>query len=459
MKSRYLWRWWSVVVLGIVLSWGGTAHGQAADSLLDLLVRKGIITDRELKELKEQVDADMARAMNRANKTKMGSWIDELKWNNDLRLRAEFFDNQDQSNQADRWRFRYRLRLGFEAKFVEWATLGMRLASGGTDDPVSTNETLDDMFQNDTITIDLAYATVRPLNAKWVAITGGKMNNPIWQPSFNSPLVYDGDLTPEGVAEQLTWKFGEDKRHALFFNAGQYAASEISRSADGDGFVLDVQGGGDFRFGKDPKKPVVRARLAGGFFWTHNIETNSLTTRSPNLGNAVRVFGTTTNFLADFEVVSVRGDVAWRLSPDPFLGTPAVLTFSGEYVKNLANEYETLAGATTNVAPDQTEGWTGQIAFGGSRKKGEWQIAYQYKYLEADAVFDAFTDSDWGNGGTDRKGHVIKASYNLQEWWQLGFAAFLTEKISNRPNSGHNVAAPRVTEELLRVQLDSIFKF
>ncbi|MCS7047917.1 MAG: putative porin [Verrucomicrobiae bacterium] len=459
MNQVQRWRWFRAVCLGLMLVGAGQAHGQAVDALLEMLVRKGIITDREVKELKEQVDADLARAMNRANKNKVAGWIDEMRWSGDVRLRAEFFDNEDQSNQADRWRFRYRLRLGVEAKFVEWATVGLRLASGGTDDPVSTNETLDDMFQRDVIGIDLAYARIQPPKADWITVTGGKMINPMWQPSFNSPLVYDGDVTPEGLAEQFVWRFGPDQRHALFLNAGQFVASEIIRSADGDGFAFDVQGGGEFKVGRDPKAPWLRTRLAAGFFWTHNIDTNSLTTRSPNLGNMVRVFGTTTNFLADFEVVSVRGDVAWELQRQPFFGTPAIVTVSGEYVKNLADAYESLRGAVTNVSPDQTEGWTVQVAFGEAKKKGQWQVAYQYKYLEADAVLDSWTDSDWGTGGTDREGHVVKAAYNFQDWWQVGLTAFITEKISNRPDSGHNISAPRRGEDLLRLQLDTLFRF
>jgi hypothetical protein len=86
-------------------------------------------------------------------------------------------------------------------------------------------------------------------------------------------------------------------------------------------------------------------------------------------------------------------------------------------------------------------------------------VGYQYKYLEADAVWDAITDSDWGNGGTDRKGHVIKAAYNVLDWWQIGGTAFITEKISNRPNSvAHNTQGVAGEEEL-RIQADMVFKF
>ncbi len=446
-------------VTGCVLTAGAVARADESNAILDLLEKKGIITADEADMARKYYTKQQAEAVVKFDKTKLGSWIDELKWNNDLRLRTEYFDNEDQSSTVDRLRFRYRLRLGFEAKFTDWATAGFRLASGSASDPVSTNETMDDMFQKDPIQIDLAYITVRPMNAEWIAITGGKMNNPMWQPGFASPLLYDYDVTPEGVAEQLTWKLGRDQRHTLFVNASQFVINEIANSSDTDGYLFDTQGGVDMKFGKDIKNPVVRAKLAGGFFWTDNAAvTNAIPNNSPTRGNSVKPNG---SYLADFAVIHAEGEVAWQLRDAPVLGTPAVLTVSGGYVKNIQEAFETLSGATTNIAPDQTQGWSVQAQFGSAKKKGEWQVAYQYKYLEADAVMDAVADSDWGTvGGTDRKGHVVKAAYNIQEWWQLGITAFITEKISNRPNSGARyTAAPRTGEDLLRVQIDNVFKF
>ena len=120
-------------------------------------------------------------------------------------------------------------------------------------------------------------------------------------------------------------------------------------------------------------------------------------------------------------------------------------------MKNLAGAFDTLSGASTNIAPDQTVGWTGQITFGSNKKKGEWQLGYQYKYLEADAVYAELSDSDWGLGGTDRKGHAVKATYNFQDWWQLGLTAFITEKgiarapTRSRPSTTRNCCACRST--------------
>ena len=160
-------------------------------------------------------------------------------------------------------------------------------------------------------------------------------------------------------------------------------------------------------------------------------------------------------------VIYGRGEIAWTMSDKPFLGTPPVLTVSGEYVRNLASAFDRLASVPVSVTSNdvnQTTGWTAQITFGEAKTKHQWQVAYQYKYLEADATFDPIADDDFGLGGTDRKGHVIFATYNLQDWWQLVFSTYITEKISDRPNIGHN-AIGIAGEDLFRMRVDTIFKF
>jgi hypothetical protein len=48
-------------------------------------------------------------------------------------------------------------------------------------------------------------------------------------------------------------------------------------------------------------------------------------------------------------------------------------------------------------------------------KRGNWLAAMSYRYLERDAVLDAFTDSDFHLGGTDAKGYVLEFQYGLDE--------------------------------------------
>jgi hypothetical protein len=261
-------------------------------------------------------------------------------------------------------------------------------------------------------------------------------------------MVYDGDVTPEGLAEALQYSLGDKQQFTVFGNFGQYVLKESS-SRYSDSYLLDFQAGLSAWFmGKDAKTARLKMMGAVGYYQTMNMAGVTPFGDHSNLGNSTNG----TSYLADFQVLNLRGEVSYLLSERPFFGTPAKVILSGEYDMNLADDYKAVAGSD----PDQTRGWTVQAQFGEAKKKGEWQIAYQYKYLEADAVWEAMTDSDWGYGGTDRKGHVIKAAYNLQDWWSLGAAAIMTDKISGR-TGGHAMKGDGT--EMLRLQLDTVVKF
>lgn len=423
-------------------------YGQGNQAVLDLLLRKGLITSQDVQEVKAKLDTDMAQAVEQYNKTKVASWVDRLTFYGDLRLRADDTAYESSLHKADRLQFRIRLRLGVDWKITDWATIGARIGTGDGN-PVSHNQNFTDTFRKKPFYIDTAYVTLQPPGADWIKVTGGKMNNPIWQPRFTSPLIYDPDITPEGVAEQLALKFGDKQQHRLFANFGQYAVKEFTSDAN-DVYLFDLEAGAELKVSR------VKLTAAGGYYLTHNLaNTGYKVGDSPNLGNAIVIpSATTTNYLADFNVVYGRAEAAWTITDKPFLGTPPVLTLGGEYLKNLASAYKTIPGSS-----EQTEGWGIQLSFGDAKKKGQWQIAYQYKYLEADATWDAIADSDFGLGGTDRKGHVLRAIYNVQDWWQLAFTTFLTEKISNRPNDNPHNQQGVPGENMLRLELDTQFRF
>jgi len=44
---------------------------------------------------------------------------------------------------------------------------------------------------------------------------------------------------------------------------------------------------------------------------------------------------------------------------------------------------------------------------------GDWNLALSYRRLEADAVMDAFTDSDFHTGGTDCEGWILSGQLGL----------------------------------------------
>jgi hypothetical protein len=86
---------------------------------------------------------------------------------------------------------------------------------------------------------------------------------------------------------------------------------------------------------------------------------------------------------------------------------------------------------------------------GKAKAPGTWQVSWAYQDIEADALIGAFNDSDFGGGGTDATGHLIKGKYVLQERWVLGGTLIITE-VEKNAGSKHDYS---------RLQLDIEFKF
>jgi hypothetical protein len=444
-KQRYIAKAMGAALL-IAASW--RASGQSADAIVNKLVQKGVLTQQEADDLRKEADKDFAKSF--AAHSGMPAWTKNIAFSGDLRLRLDDTMFEDSLGKPDRLRFRYRLRYGGVWTAQDWATIGLRLGSGetrsalGDGNPNSNNQNMTHAFSKKPIWIDAAYVTLKPPGQDFISITGGKMNNLIWQPAFIAPIVYDPDLTPEGAAEQFNFKFGNDKQYSIFANAAEMVLDELSGNKN-DVYMYDGQLGFTGNFLGDPKKPALKATLAGGYFQTQNLKNMPVSDNSGNVGNSV----SGANYKGDFQDLYGRGEVAWKVSDQPFLGTPALLTFGGEILKNVNDVY--------NIPGDkQTTAYSGQIMFGQAAKKGQWQIAYQYRHVEADSVFDSLTDDDFG-GGTDRQGHVVKGAYNVRDWWSLGFSVYLTEKISDRTGAHTNPGLNGETQT--RLFVDTMFKF
>jgi hypothetical protein len=449
----------AMMSLGLALYCSTTTRAEDPNAILDLLERKGLITSEEAAQARKYYEKQQAEAVVKDDKTKVASWINEMKWYGDLRLRSDYFSFEKDLDKADRLRWRYRLRLGTEMKVQDWADINARLISGEASpgSQLSGNATETSTFTKKPINIDLAFVRLHPPFLEGVQVIGGKFEPVIWSPTLISPMIYDPDVTVEGIGEQLNYKFGDNHQFRVFGNAGQYAVHEFS-TINHDAYMYDSQAG--FQAKLDP----VVVTIAGGYYLTQNLpasDSKGATTLgdSANLGNGTMtsiVKGkTNTVYIADFGVVYGEAEVAWTICKDPFLGTPSVMKVGGMYLKNLSDRWK------DDPRGDATDGWTVQATFGDSAKKGQWMLAYQYKKLEANATLDAITDDDFGPGGTDRKGHVVRASYNVKDWWVLGATAYVTEKISSlsdRPNSGHNqVGIPG--QDNLHFYADTMFKF
>src|SRR6266481_7406611 len=121
---------------------GGVAvRAQDAGALLDLLVRKKIITDQEAEEVRAELTKESAATS--AGKWKLSTPITELELYGDARFRYEIRNGENLSNDTlQRNRERYRLRLGLRGILADDWFFGVRLETNTSSR--STNVTFGD---------------------------------------------------------------------------------------------------------------------------------------------------------------------------------------------------------------------------------------------------------------------------------------------------------------------------
>lgn len=146
------------------------------------------------------------------------------------------------------------------------------------------------------------------------------------------------------------------------------------------------------------------------------------------------------------------------LSDRPFFGTQSVLTLSGDYVNTPKEDYEMYGVWNQPFTLDQMNGVIAKVDFGEARKQGEWQLSYRYRLMVTDTAWQRLADFSGGLSLSDRRSQVIKATYNVRDWWKLGIAAVIEE----RPGTDASADSPAFGlggRESFGVQFDSTLKF
>ncbi|MDP3722658.1 MAG: putative porin [Candidatus Omnitrophota bacterium] len=417
-------RWKRSVLVGAVIAGCFPAAAWASaevDLLLDKLVEKSVLTRQEVVELR----GEMAECKDAGNKQLakeiVPQWAQSLSMSGDLRFRHESFWRD---NNPDRHRERARLRLGIKGAISEQLEAGVRLATGTNLDPVSTNQSAQDIFDKKDLFVDQAYLKfttkgLGPWEVLPLTVWGGKFENPFTSTS----LVWDGDLTPEGLAASLTPTWGPV---GFFATGGLFPIDEINADAE-DPLLLGSQAGLTWAVAKDASEEWLKhlkVKAALGYYDYKNLESTFDNSNS-NFGNTRRPGNAT--LLYDFDEVDWLGELSTVV-----VGRP--LTLWADAVKNSA------------VAKSD-EGFQLGVKLGKADRPLAWETGYFWQRLEADAVVGQFTDSDFGEGGTNRDGHVFHATLGTLKNSTLGFKWFITEAISGPDNS------------IDRLQVDWLTKF
>lgn len=393
-----------------------------------------------------------------AKVSKLPEWLNRFRLYGDMRLRYEgqFFDKNNgdfvqpsnptqlMNSKTDRNMLRVRARLGFLAKVTEGVDATLALATGNTTNPVSTNQTLGDSLNKKTITLDQANLRWKPLDS--LVLWGGRFPNP-W---FSTDMVWDRDINFDGIAVQYQPKLSDS--WGLFLNGGAFPIQEVEFSAH-DKWLLGVQGG--FSYTQADK---LRARLGVAYYhFTNTVGVvndpavpNATDWSAPGFqqkGNTLMDIdpstGIKTAYASKFSELNVTASL------DLGYWDPVHIVLEADYVNNLGFNKNDVDARTGSDVKEETEGYRFGVSVGYPviKEFGDWKASLVYKYLESDAVMDAFTDSDFHLGGTNAKGWIIGADFGLtKNVW-----------ISPRWYTTNEISGPKYSIDIFQLDLNGKF--
>jgi hypothetical protein len=148
-------------------------------------------------------------------------------------------------------------------------------------------------------------------------------------------------------------------------------------------------------------------------------------------------------------------------SDKPFFGTQRVLTLNGSYINTPTENLEQTGSWDAWGMPlslDEMHGMIGEISFGDAAKQGQWQLSYRYKLMTMDSEWAAIADSNGGLTLSDRRSQVLKASYNVRDWWKVGLAAVVEDRSGIDPTIDPGTFG-LTSRESLGFQIDALLKF
>jgi TolA-binding protein len=420
--------------------------------------------------------------------------IGPFNFSGDLRLRNEPFFGGPADQSQVRNRMRYRLRFNATTKLNDDINGGLSLASGDINDPISTNQTVNQFYTRKSIAIDKAFINYNPHYFKALTLTGGKFAYP-W---YNTELTWDRDLNPEGLAQTLAFDLKTPVLKRIALIGFELPFAEVAgTSINNKSIVQSAVYGGQLQTSWQLASWLTFGAYSG-FYNYHNADPIALAVQKANLKNPTTplsgtlplnatgfqnsVFSTTQTgivtvnnaaistgikTITDSQFASKFGlfDSLARFDiQTPYKRWP--VTVIGDYVQNTeaCGNQKTLrvAPASTSTATysqafstpcvaNQRRAYWAEARFGRAQEKGDWQFAYTRMFIEREAVLSVFNASDIRQGSNVSQ-HRAEVFYQALPNIQLAFTGFFGRPL--------NLGSSQRPEDILQhYQFDVIYKF
>lgn len=409
-----------------LVGFGTNAMADSTTDIVNALVSKGVLTEEEgalLTKGREMESAGQAKAMKKASKLKVSDAIDNATIYGDIRVRGELRSGENNAGRdEDRTRGRYKLTLGVKTEADDFYTdLALAMGAGGRSDNATFagagNATNGGNEKEDIL---VKRAMVGWKATDWLTLEAGRIANPL----YTTPMVWDGDLTFEGLAEKVKFKAGAAD---VFLTAvqSQYIGDRKTFSNNVGGRatneVLAFQAGATL-----PITDSVKAKAAITY-----------TTYGSAGGNVFKPTAATAAFASagvgtnNLQTLEIPAEVNFKMSDS--LG----LTVFGDYVVNLdgSDRYNAAVAATAagaartaiSAAGNDDTAWMLGVGIaskaGKKAQKGDWSAKLWYQDVGVYSVDQNAVDSDFMDSRVNMKGVVLKTQYDLRDNVAVNFAA------------------------------------
>jgi len=413
----------------VSLTFAATAQTPSADALINKLVQKGVLTEKEGKELLVE---DISTNQPSASKWRISNAIKDIGLFGDVRFRYEYraADNAPGSGSTKddytRERFRYALRVGIKGDLFDDFYYGLRVETSSN--PRSPWITFGDdssptpfAKNSDGLNLGQAYLGWRPTD--WYEMTVGKMPNPL----YVTAMVWDSDLNPEGAVEKF--KLSLSPQVDLFANFGQFIYQDTNPDTafpSSDTFLLAWQVGASAKFTKD-----LSAKVAPVIYnYTGVGQNNGLNNAYTGQGlNGINVGAATLNSaqfnqtgINDLLVLEVPAELNYKV------GKYGARLF-GDFAYNFYGDDRARAAATAAGPAILPHAFTGHnkayqagvafgnlgLVYGQTSKKNTWEARAYFQHIEQYALDVNMIDSDFFEGRANLEGVYSAFAYSFTD--------------------------------------------
>ncbi len=417
----------SLLIYGVLLFGSSISHSQddTTDVLIEVLVRKGILTQVEAAEIKAEVssvmEAQKTEIVNAAVAQVESKYVSEappsvpmpsalsgLQLYGNARFRYHYENRESRSGENnDRSRWRYRLRLGSIYSFKESPfSLGVQFETATSNDSNNTN--FGGFFDKSGGGMNVGRIYLAYKGEDW-RITFGKHESPFYLPK----MLWDGDLNVEGLSESTTlgnWTF----------TAGQYIIDEENESREmvggpsvADDALLMAQAA--WSNGEGLKFAPIFMATTGG---TSNFSESGTFAGA----NSVRYFH-------DFVVAAVPFEYGFKTD------NGASHKIYGAWGTNFKGD-ELINDPDSPFFDGAGQSSKNQFAnlgyqFGSAKKAGQKQWSAEYRFMEAAGYTPNLSDSDWAGGEVNQAGYVINYKQMFTDFFGLSVTYFAGDSIDD----------------------------